>query len=259
MKQRNRRISERNTKQKLLDGAITLFAQKGYAGTAVREIVDRVGVTKPTFYYYFKNKEGVLSAILDAAYELQQTMLTQVLEMEGTLEERFANLAGRVQEDNMGNKRLVRLVHNMIHVPPQGVPGDSLDLYHRRTVHAIKRIYSEALARDELKRENADDVALLILGLFDSCFHLDYLHPQSKDPDRLKRLLSLAIQGPGSNHVALRKGYKERTKSVDNRSSQGQTDQKKPVAIVAIDFSPYSKLALSEGKLWARKRGGGSF
>ena len=70
--------------------------------TRLKEIVVHVGVTKPTFYYYFKTKEGILYDILDAAYELQQTMLTQVLEMEGTLQERLANLAGLVQEDNMG-------------------------------------------------------------------------------------------------------------------------------------------------------------
>ena len=70
--------------------------------TRLKEIVVCVGVIKPTFYYYFKTKEGILSDILDAAYELQQTMLTQVLEMEGTLQERLANLAGLVQEDNMG-------------------------------------------------------------------------------------------------------------------------------------------------------------
>ena len=40
---------EPNARQRLLDTATELFAEKGYAGTSVREIVDRAGVSKPIF------------------------------------------------------------------------------------------------------------------------------------------------------------------------------------------------------------------
>ena len=38
---------EPNTREKLLETATALFAEKGYAGTSVRDIVDRAGVSKP--------------------------------------------------------------------------------------------------------------------------------------------------------------------------------------------------------------------
>ena len=47
----------------LLDVAATLFAERGYASTSVDEIVRSAGVAKGTFYYYFRTKEDVLSAL----------------------------------------------------------------------------------------------------------------------------------------------------------------------------------------------------
>ena len=49
---------EPNARQRLLETATELFADRGYAGTSVREIVDRAGVSKPVLYYYKKVKRG---------------------------------------------------------------------------------------------------------------------------------------------------------------------------------------------------------
>ncbi|NIW00329.1 TetR family transcriptional regulator, partial [Candidatus Saccharibacteria bacterium] len=42
-----------DARERLLETAIGMFAQKGYAGTSVREIAEQAGVSKPVLYYYF--------------------------------------------------------------------------------------------------------------------------------------------------------------------------------------------------------------
>ncbi len=49
----------------LLSAANQLFQTKGYASTTVEDIVQAVGVAKGTFYYYFKSKEALLTALVD--------------------------------------------------------------------------------------------------------------------------------------------------------------------------------------------------
>src|SRR3954463_8435651 len=44
--------------------AAGLFARHGYDATSVREIVEAAGVTKPTLYYYFGSKQGLVEAVL---------------------------------------------------------------------------------------------------------------------------------------------------------------------------------------------------
>ncbi|HEX2623367.1 MAG TPA: TetR/AcrR family transcriptional regulator [Phototrophicaceae bacterium] len=54
-----------DNRTKLLQVGMTLFATHGYDGVGVQQIVEAVGVTKPTLYHYFESKHGLLKAIID--------------------------------------------------------------------------------------------------------------------------------------------------------------------------------------------------
>lgn len=57
------------TKEKILDEALTLFAEKGYDGTSMDLIAERVGIKGPSLYKHYKGKEEILNALIDAAEE----------------------------------------------------------------------------------------------------------------------------------------------------------------------------------------------
>ena len=48
-----------DTKQAILDAAVKLVEEKGYAETSILDICKECGITKPTFYYYYKSKEDI--------------------------------------------------------------------------------------------------------------------------------------------------------------------------------------------------------
>ena len=41
------------------------MSERGYHGASIKEIADRVGVTKSTIFHHFKNKEAILLSILE--------------------------------------------------------------------------------------------------------------------------------------------------------------------------------------------------
>jgi AcrR family transcriptional regulator len=47
----------------ILDAALALFAEKGFAGTRMDDIAARAGITKGTIYLYFKSKEAMFKAL----------------------------------------------------------------------------------------------------------------------------------------------------------------------------------------------------
>src|ERR1700759_246343 len=59
----------RQTRQTILDAALELFAEKGYFGTSLRDIAAVVGVRESALYNYFKGKEALFIALIDAAHE----------------------------------------------------------------------------------------------------------------------------------------------------------------------------------------------
>jgi AcrR family transcriptional regulator len=54
------------TRQRAIEVALELFAAQGYEKTSLREIADRLGITKAALYYHFISKEALLGAIMES-------------------------------------------------------------------------------------------------------------------------------------------------------------------------------------------------
>ncbi|GAA3872373.1 TetR/AcrR family transcriptional regulator [Streptomyces sp. NPDC003631] len=54
-----------DTRQRIQDVALELFAEQGYEKTSLREIAERLDVTKAALYYHFKTKEEILVSIFE--------------------------------------------------------------------------------------------------------------------------------------------------------------------------------------------------
>jgi TetR/AcrR family fatty acid metabolism transcriptional regulator len=63
---RSRRAEEarEQRRRQILDAALTVFAEKGYHGTAISDLVKTAGVARGTFYLYFDSKEAVFQELL---------------------------------------------------------------------------------------------------------------------------------------------------------------------------------------------------
>ena len=57
-----------NVKETIITKALELFSAKGYEGVSVSELTEAAGITKPTLYYYFGNKEGVFESVCQLYY-----------------------------------------------------------------------------------------------------------------------------------------------------------------------------------------------
>ncbi|KJK58349.1 TetR/AcrR family transcriptional regulator [Saccharothrix sp. ST-888] len=55
-----------DTRARILDVALELFSEQGYEKTSLREIADRLGVTKAALYYHFKTKDDIVHGIIES-------------------------------------------------------------------------------------------------------------------------------------------------------------------------------------------------
>ncbi|MBU2667069.1 TetR/AcrR family transcriptional regulator [Actinoplanes bogorensis] len=53
-----------DTRERVLSVALELFARQGYQATSLREISERLGVTKAAVYFHFRTKPEILTALL---------------------------------------------------------------------------------------------------------------------------------------------------------------------------------------------------
>ncbi len=64
-----------NNRQRIVSAADQLFYRRGYNQTSFRDISDETGIPRGNFYYYFKTKEDILGAVIDARVNAFEEML----------------------------------------------------------------------------------------------------------------------------------------------------------------------------------------
>jgi AcrR family transcriptional regulator len=60
---RVREAGEPDTRQRIQQVALELFTANGYEATSLREIAERLGVTKAALYYHFRTKDEIIDSL----------------------------------------------------------------------------------------------------------------------------------------------------------------------------------------------------
>jgi len=84
------------TRQRLIDAALYLFWERGFANTSMSELLSRAEVNSGSFYHFFESKEALLKAVLELYLEaLEPQIVTPAHRLASDPIERiFAILAG---------------------------------------------------------------------------------------------------------------------------------------------------------------------
>ena len=81
---------EKNTKEKILEEALKLFAQSGYMGTSMNEIASRLGVTKAALYKHYSSKQEILDSIVERMNQMDVKRAKEYEMPDGDMEDVIA-------------------------------------------------------------------------------------------------------------------------------------------------------------------------
>lgn len=74
-----------DNKHTIIHCAIKLFADHGYDGVSVQQITEAAGITKPTLYYYFGSKKGLLEEAVASRFAQMKSKIFQDLPSNGDM------------------------------------------------------------------------------------------------------------------------------------------------------------------------------
>jgi AcrR family transcriptional regulator len=113
---RKRRGEGHTRRDEILAAAKELFLEEGYDSTTIRRIADRVGISAPALYLYFKDKEALMLALCDQTFgHLIEAIADIEKQVADPLERirRFGEAYARFGLTNPDEYRLVFLGANM--------------------------------------------------------------------------------------------------------------------------------------------------
>ncbi len=187
---------EVSVRQRLMDSAVLLFTNRGYAATSVREIVEMAGVTKPALYYHFDSKEGIYLAILDDLVKIADEGIAASRVASGTARERLEGFLLGIYELFETRKAWVRMINAVFWGPAQGVPPFDFETFHTKLLNVISEIVTEGIASGELRAAEPYDVTLALMGVLSFNMDLTLAHPElGLGKDGLRRVLDLLFSG----------------------------------------------------------------
>ncbi|MEM7410846.1 MAG: helix-turn-helix domain-containing protein [Myxococcota bacterium] len=183
-----KRVAARETpggRERLLEAATALFAERGYAATGIAELCREAGVAKPALYWHFESKEGLLGAVIERVGSQWIERLQKVVYLEGHPLQRIQRLVTEWRTILLEQPELMRLP-----LIAQLEQGDS-----DRARAALRKIWSRGDAaliqgiEDTLgvQIQGVDLLAQTILDLLQGAALRQMAEP---DPKRLARVFT---------------------------------------------------------------------
>ncbi|MBR1177141.1 TetR family transcriptional regulator [Bradyrhizobium sp. KB893862 SZCCT0404] len=156
--------------QKVLDAAATAFAEKGYAGSSIRDIADHLGVRSASLYYYWTSKEAALAAVCETGVTTFIANLTRAASENGSAAEKV-HAAIHVQLSPLAETPYadyIRVFLRHRHELPDKERRHivALSKQYQKLVHDI---FAEGVASGEFRSTlNVEYAAFALLGLCNS-------------------------------------------------------------------------------------------
>lgn len=149
-------------RERLLRAAEKLFAQKGYAATAVHELTDAAGVNRALLYYYFEDKHSLYKAVIDEGTAAFERMLDEALSTPGSYSDRLAAFVRGHLELIWTRGELARLVHRCLLDGHQEELGLVQKFNH--SVERLEAFFREAIAAGEFRAVDPAITARSFIG-----------------------------------------------------------------------------------------------
>ena len=146
------------TAELILEEAAELFAQKGFAATSIREIAAAAGVTKPTLYYHFENKDGLIREIVAACMGAFRAEFDDGAEQTGPLRAELEAFTAGILDFAKTHPAMVRLVCRLQNHAPREILHDLEAVWEKEATRMALR-FQHAIDRGEL---TARDPRLLV-------------------------------------------------------------------------------------------------
>ena len=187
-----------DTRQQILNAALKRFAQKGYAGASIQEIVDAARVSKPALYYYFRNKADLYRALVEWAFEERYRLMQEAAGKGRNLAEQLTEVCAVLFAFIRNHRDLTRMTFATAFAARGEVPAEAgCSQKGLRSFEFLHDLIKEASRRGELSKHfDTEELAMGFVGMM----HLRimaYLIGLREPPDRrtAQRLVELFFTG----------------------------------------------------------------
>lgn len=163
-----------DNKKNILDCALDLFWAKGYASVGVQEIVEAAGVTKPTLYHYFGNKEGLLQELISEGSSKLLASVSNAASYSGDLPLTLYKVTSSYFSFAQNNPKFYRIIMSTMFYPPESEPFKITSPFTNTQVSILQEMFLKASNDHGNMKGRHTTYAFTFLGMINTYIELYY-------------------------------------------------------------------------------------
>lgn len=157
-----------DNKEKILQCALELFYARGYDAVGVQEIAETAGVTKPTLYYYFGSKKGLLETLLETEYAVLRQALESASWYEDDVPDMLYRVASAFVDYFVSHQKMYKLLMGLFYSAKENEAYQAVrpmvkDIYRR-----IMQVFEQASNRLGNMNGRQEQFAIGFLGIINN-------------------------------------------------------------------------------------------
>lgn len=190
-----------DTRERIMEAALRLFARKGYLGTSMSDIAAQLGITKPALYKHYAAKQEILDRIIEKMNELDRERAGKY-HMPQCDEENFGEIYANTSADRIRQYSLVQFRHwteeefsscfrKMLTIEQYRSP-EMAALYHKYLAAGPLEYMTEIFRGFA---DSADTACRLALEFYGPVYLLYSVYDSAEDKESVVRMLQSHIDG----------------------------------------------------------------
>ena len=181
------------TRAAIVDAALKLFQKHGYDGTTMRDIAGAADVSLGNAYYYFESKEHLIQAFYGRMHAEHVAACATVLAREKKLGGRLAGVLHAKLDTAEPYHRISGVLFKTAADPksPLNPFSPASEPVRREATELMRRVVEES--SDKLPADLREKLPEL-LWLYEMSIILFWIHDESKDRARTRRLVDRTVQ-----------------------------------------------------------------
>jgi len=188
-------VSEKR-RTEIVEAAAHVFAEKGFDGARMDDIVQEAGLSKGLLYWYFKSKDAIIVALLERLLRPELDRVQALARAPGAARERLLTFAESMVQDIERMERLMPITFDFYSIAFRNkTMKKTFREFFRIFTDGIQQVIDQGIGNGEFRKVDSRRVALALMAASEGSILLWVFDRSLSDLAQLRLSMELILRG----------------------------------------------------------------
>lgn len=181
-------MTDINTKERILENAVSIFSVKGFHGTSMRDIANASECSLPTLYYHYKSKNELFEEIVVNQFLKITEKMNRRLDLNAKPEDLYFQVLKTRKELKGFDKEVFKMALKVwLGFEGEGRAREQVMDWENKRAGANRKFIDKAVSNESIR----EDVTEILINYMENVINRIILLEEDIDDEKLKKQIAL--------------------------------------------------------------------